>query len=318
MNSKFYIELALKKLGTSQKELAKELGVSPTQVTKWKKGDSMSLEMEERFRSLTGIGDLDPSVVATAGSVEQALKWDRLVQFLAQLAVESAETGYDTVPLIDDLGLLTVSVFECFNSLGIRIPEKLPPEIDFDFDDYSPESEEEYEAVLRENAYSSTIYAAFLGLNDLYGFYAAYISELETNEKITLMGTEAENIGHCLLQLAFAKLNLDPAFANEAKQFQYQTFRDYEHWINVLKSEAWQASVPVRIELMQLVRGDNDEIGNAAERESLGFSSDQIHPDVYMNELLVGMRVIHQVLPAILNKLGLDDFELDTDELEPR
>ena len=34
MNSKFYIELALKKLGTSQKELAKELGVSPTQVTK--------------------------------------------------------------------------------------------------------------------------------------------------------------------------------------------------------------------------------------------------------------------------------------------
>jgi transcriptional regulator with XRE-family HTH domain len=33
------IELALATLGSNQKELATRLGVSPTQISKWKKGE---------------------------------------------------------------------------------------------------------------------------------------------------------------------------------------------------------------------------------------------------------------------------------------
>ncbi len=38
---------------------------------------------------------------------------------------------------------------------------------------------------------------------------------------------------------------------------------------------------------------------------------------IYMNELLVGMMVIHQVLPAIMKKLVIDEeeFRLDRSEL---
>ena len=44
------IELALSTLGCSQKELAVRLQVSPTQISKWKKGEYMSSEMEDRIK----------------------------------------------------------------------------------------------------------------------------------------------------------------------------------------------------------------------------------------------------------------------------
>jgi len=46
---------------------------------------------------------------------------------------------------------------------------------------------------------------------------------------------------------------------------------------------------------------------SAADSESMfGVSQDRLHPDIYMNELLVGMRELRQVLPLILKKLQED------------
>ena len=46
MRSEALVQLALNTLSCSQKELAMRLGVSPTQISKWKKGEHMSFEME--------------------------------------------------------------------------------------------------------------------------------------------------------------------------------------------------------------------------------------------------------------------------------
>jgi hypothetical protein len=60
---------------------------------------------------------------------------------------------------------------------------------------------------------------------------------------------------------------------------------------------------------MDLVRSDADDLVDEVESE-LGSNANRLHPDVYMNELLVGMRMLHQVLPVILKKLNIE-FKLD-------
>jgi len=51
MFSEDLIKLALKIMSCSQKELASQLGVSPTQISKWKKGEYM-LKRRAKIRAL--------------------------------------------------------------------------------------------------------------------------------------------------------------------------------------------------------------------------------------------------------------------------
>lgn len=73
----------------------------------------------------------------------------------------------------------------------------------------------------------------------------------------------------------------------------------------------------MRVELLDLLYEDAESLGHVAEREALGFNTRRLHPDVYMNELLEGMRIIHQVVPAIMKKLEIDEktFRLDEPDL---
>ncbi|WP_266182092.1 helix-turn-helix domain-containing protein [Dyella humicola] len=318
MSSNALVQLALTATGYSQKELSLKLGVSPTQVSKWKKGDYISFEMEGRLRELAQIGDLDPDVVVSAGSLEAAKKWQRLIAFLANFALEGAETGYTTVPLQDELDLLIGATVSILKEIGAPIPPAYPRDIDLNFDDAWEDEATDCALLdaIEANPYSRTILAIFRALNDVYGFYAAYLCELFDREELGLMETPAENIEPGLIELAATKVDVDKDFAPHFGRFRAKIRADYEKWICLVKDKAFQAGVPLRAELLNLVYDSSDALSHKAEAESLGFNAGRIHPDIYMNELLVGMRVIHQVLPAILKKLGIDEeFKLDPSEL---
>jgi hypothetical protein len=127
---------------------------------------------------------------------------------------------------------------------------------------------------------------------------------------------EGSEIDSCLLELAAAKLEDAPVIASNFAQFRRETMKNYEKWLGIVKEKAFRAGVPLGAELLNMVYDSPEEIGLEAEAESLGFNQERLHPDIYMNELLTGMRVIHQVLPAILKKLGIEDeFQLDSSEL---
>lgn len=310
MDSDAWVQLALAKLGCAQKDLASRLGVSPGQISKWKNGEHMSSDMEKRFREITGIESLDARFVLTAGSIDDAQKWEALILHLAELAEFDNESGYHTVPL-QEYDLLNWSTFRTLEEMGVKIPQPFPAELDIDYDDES--LEEEVYQVINSNPYSNMIKNIFNSLTDVYGFYAAYISDLVDSDNMELFEV-GMNVESCLMALAACKIDADQNIATKFGKFKYETTKNYRDWLNELKDTAYQAGKPLKAELLKLVYDDHDSLGVDAEAEWMGFNDSRLHPDIYMDELLRGMRVIHQVLPAIVEKLGIE-LELDLSEL---
>lgn len=322
MHSEALVQLALNTLSCSQKELASQLGVSPTQISKWKKGEHMSFEMEEKIRSISRIGDINPEFVLWSGSLDNARKWEKLIHYLADIAQDEAETGYNTYPLQDEDGVLCWNIFHTLKEMGVSMPPRFPEALDIDYEEAFSRSDSDainlYD-LLQQNPYSALILNIFLSFNNVYGFYAAYVDEFFQDNELDLQNTAAGAIEYRLMDLAASKVNVDKSLASNVEEFRYHVTKEFDEWLNLVKEKAFRAGVPLRAELLSMVHGTSDELGVKAEAESFGFNSSKIHPDIYMNELLCGMRVIHQVLPAIMKKLGIDEeFKLDESELRAK
>ncbi|MFL2841687.1 MAG: XRE family transcriptional regulator [Candidatus Puniceispirillaceae bacterium] len=318
-----FVDLTLAKLRITQSELASLLKVSPSQISKWKnKNDYMSSEQEQKFREILELGDHDIEVVNLTGSVENKQKWERVFSYIAEHHAEDNDTGFPCDMLCDfDDWLISDKTVNALDSMGVTFPKKFPKQLEvLLLRDHNAEiTDNEFfdllnaEEKAHENKYFKLVNEIYYSLANINAFHTAYVSELEYSISELESTFELEIVDN-LLFLAAAKTEPDEAFAKDFKSFRFKWLNKYRNWTQTLKRKALQHGLPIQTELTDLVSEHYQELGSRAEMVSFGYNDSKIHPDFYMNELVTGMRIIHQVLPKIVEKLDIK-LQLDQGDL---
>ena len=317
--SKLLINIALTNLQVNQTSLAQMLGVSAGQVSRWKNhNDYMSLQMSENIKRLCNMQEIPTTLVIIAGSIENAHLWHRAISTCAEHAVEASESGYGgDLALGHPLYDIEESVSDTLYALGVTISQKMTNNVSKLFAGKTSafdigEDPEAWETFL-SHPIVGLVFEILCNVVDIMAFHDEFISSLtsfsdETTEDLDDLERELRG---AYTHLAAIKSSLDPIVAVNAAPFQKEWLTFFAQKLKDVKTAAIALNLPLKVELMDLVTKDTGTLSDTITFEALGVKAN-IHPDVYMNELLVGMRVIHQVLPAILEKLGLlGDFELD-------
>ena len=303
-DSKAWVNLALRELSCNQKELAQKIGVSTGQVSKWKKhGEHMSVEIKDKFKLICPIDDFSPEFVLDVGSLEAANQWQKVINFLAQNQNFDTEENFGFSTRLTEfyngpdgnweLEKLTTTL----NELGFVWPQKiaLPKEFD-NMDDGQEEALFEIPSI----ALISDIFESYAGLT---AFYDSYFAESFCDETFD----EGEQEFECnLFNLAACKLEENLDLCPNFQHFKFKWVYWYKNRIILLKTQALKGQVALKEELLNFVYDSAGELLNRSEMENMGIlNRDELHPDIYMNEHLQGMREIQKVLPAIMEKLDI-------------
>ena len=134
----------------------------------------------------------------------------------------------------------------------------------------------------------------------VFDFFNAYFQNFTDDDETSDVALDFE---FNLFSLAVCKADLDPKIAPNYEEYKYTKLKWFKNQIVKIKSCAVKSNLPLREELNKLVTDTLGELTTAAEREAFGFNMGQQHPDIYINELLEGMRKIRQELGEIREKL---------------
>jgi len=112
------IEYIIKNKKIKQNEIAKKLGVTTGQISKWKQGEYISSERRLELNKLADLFSDNPDWVDISKTKPNAESW---FKYITQL---SDNANLDIKELIDNKEILIPPIFIRLSQLGVKIPKK--------------------------------------------------------------------------------------------------------------------------------------------------------------------------------------------------
>lgn len=235
------IEQIIESQNLTQKDLAAQIGVSPTQITKWKQGETIPIAQENKLKEAFGLfGDNPKFSLLMGNDSDKAKAWYNLFEYF-----------YDEIDDFEVEGKIFVEYFLLtLSELGVTLPED-PNVINSESED-SPWFE-----FLSTHSYDyqKRIHWAYT--------YMCPDESLDDNN-YTLFNLY-QNIYHCAGEVALSKISPEiitklGASENKFRDFIRKTERESMGWISQLCENIFNKGVPLRKDYYRFVMDDPEEL----------------------------------------------------------
>lgn len=300
-------EIAKFNLGLTTKELASIFGVKKKVFRRWR--DGVELMPPPVFFSLLDLADVSQADIEAAslvGSFEDAFRWGSLFYHLACEVIRESGEEHAIDAFEQELGDLTLRTLKLLHGLGV--PLEFPETIDFD---YEGGLHEDQETLLGEYQIVRLIREVYRSRIDILNFVDTFLPEFAFSEDFPLWDETGIDLEDLLMSLASTKISFEPSLASNWEIFSVNTVAAAMSVLSEIKRVAIVSGVPLEAELMDLVGKTHPELAEIADLHVAGENMNRVHPDIYTNEMLTGMRRFNKVLPEILKKLGIDEAALE-------
>lgn len=266
------IQLALVQKQYTQRQLAEWLGVSATQITKWKQGEYMSDKISKHIIAELKLGEVPPKVILAVGSIAQAKRWCQTVNHLANLVAKGHICFADKIDIYEQL----IDILKCFS---------------IDYAEFPMITAKTAKKAIKKHMVLQFIHDLFVEYVSIFAVYQTHISPLNWEKD--------EAFRERLLTLAATNLTVSQFETDKTfERMKNDTIEDYQSLINELKLYCLHSNKPLKIELSHLIRQTED-------------NPTVIHPDIYMNELLTTARLFRLLLPELLKQIDVSDELLE-------
>lgn len=301
----FMINLAMQKRNMKQKDLAKYLAVSEGQLSKWKKKAQADIpdHINQKLFELLELPRIPSVLVELTSSEDVATQWYHHIWQLLDEVDKRNDSGWEYFGDVSEFETQGMpKIISVLKAYGITI-EFAPPDIE-EIKEYI-DTKTWPDVSITDGVISVLIYNILDNHKSLEGYYFSHIGDFDEIDGIS---EKVSDIYSDFMTLAASKVQMPIEIAQKLApklpSFNQSLQRLFLRSLENLKLDFIERNLPVPMNFSNLIVWHPEKLNEVSQSHQRGYT--QIHPDIFMNELLLGVRALNASFDRLTTKLEIE------------